>query len=160
MKRRNTKESQVVNLAFNRMNRPLSTDEIKRYAPSVFAEAPSQDVSSNYYFVSTKTVIDQITSQGFTVTAASQSRSTAEGKDFVKHMLRFRRTADLDKQLTAKEDSVTELVLVNSHNGTTAFQIKQSLNHYPVLDESDCSEREYESYQEYAEQAKETEVNQ
>ena len=49
-----------------------------------------------------------------------------------------------------------ETITVNPKNIkllTKAFEIKQALENYPVLDDSDYSEREHESHAEYAEQS-------
>lgn len=110
------------------LNRALNVQEIQRLAPSVFAEAPSDKMSEKYMFIPTIDVVKQIESQGFSVVSALQSRSkTPEGKDFAKHMLRFRKTEHLEKQLLNVGDSVTELVLTNSHDGASAFNLALGL---------------------------------
>lgn len=109
----------------NSGNQALTHDEIKHFAPSVFAtQANEKTTSEKYLFVPTVQVVEQIEAQGYSVTKAMQSRAkTAGGRDYVKHMLRFRKTESLEKGLLNAKDSSTELILVNSHNGSSAFQL-------------------------------------
>ena len=108
----------------NSGNQVLTRDELKHFAPSVFATEPSSKTSDKYLFVPTVQVIEQIESQGYSVVKAMQSRAkSAEGRDFVKHLLRFRKTESLENRLLNAKDSSTELILVNSHNGSSAFQL-------------------------------------
>ena len=79
-------------------------------------------------FIPTIDVVQQIEKQGFSVVSALQSRSkTPEGKFFARHMLRFRKTEHLEKQLLNVGDSVTELILTNSHDGASAFNLALGL---------------------------------
>lgn len=117
----------MFNCQFNQV-RVLDNDSLNRLAPSIFAEIPASNTSEKYFFIPTITVIDQIRQHGLVPVAASQSRSKTDGgQDFVKHMIRFRRVEDMDKQLLNLGDAATELVLVNSHNGTTSFQLNLGL---------------------------------
>jgi hypothetical protein len=53
---------------------------------------------------------------------AQQSRSRIEGKgDFTKHLIRFRHDSLLDSPRVGEE--IPELVLVNSHDGTSSYQL-------------------------------------
>lgn len=118
---------QFHNRSFNNVSE-LSRDTLAKFAPSVFAEAPADHTSDKYLFVPTISVVEQIEKEGWAVVNASQSRSrTEEGKDTVRHMLRFRRRDALDRRLFNVGDSVTELVLVNAHNGLAAFNLSLGL---------------------------------
>jgi len=108
-----------------RSNNPMSNDEIQRYAPSAFAGQPYSKQSDRYTFVPTSDVIDGMRSAGFQPVMAGQSRSRIEGKAmFTKHMIRFR---SQDQTLTAVGDSVLETVLVNSHDGTSAYRLSMGV---------------------------------
>lgn len=98
---------------------PLSDDQIKRFAPSVFAETPWQSMTSKYLFIPTVEIVQAMRKEGFEVVQALQGNSRIEGKaDFTKHMLRFALP-----QAQQVNGSVPELVLINSHDGTTSYRL-------------------------------------
>lgn len=106
----------------------LDAAEVMHRAPSVFADAPANDLSSKYLFVPTKDIVKQLAGEGFRITQATQSRAkTPDGKVFAKHMLRFRHESKINKKLLDLGDSVSEIILVNSHNGLSAFQFSLGL---------------------------------
>lgn len=100
----------------------LTDDQIRRSAPSVFASSPWHDRSERYRFVPTIEVVDLLRGEGFQPVQASQSRSRIEGKgEFTRHMLRFRHRDHLGPAVVGEQ--VSEVVLVNSHDGTSAYQL-------------------------------------
>lgn len=99
---------------------PLSIEQIKAAAPSVFATQPWGGVSSNYKFIPTITVVEGLLKEGFQVYSAKQSRTRIEGKsDFTKHMIRLRRA----EQSLVVGDTFPEVILVNSHDRTSAYNV-------------------------------------
>src|SRR5262249_45745551 len=67
--------------------------------------------------------------QGFLPVRAQQSRTRIAGKgDFTKHLLRFRHASMAD---SAVQSTVPEIVLINSHDGTSAYKLSPGL--YRVL---------------------------
>lgn len=103
------------------LNSHLSNEQIQRYAPAAFAGQPYERQSSRYAFVPTSAVIDGMRANNFFPVKASQSRTRIEGKEFfTKHMIRFRAG---DAQISAVGDSVLEMVLVNSHDGSSAYEL-------------------------------------
>ncbi len=105
----------------NRTNEPLSNEQIQKIAPSVFAGQPHLSRSDRYAFVPTVEVIDGMRDAGFFPVSVSQSLSRIAGKElFTKHSLRFR---SQDQQLTQVGDTAVEAVLVNSHDGTSCYEI-------------------------------------
>lgn len=97
----------------------LTTDQLRRTAPSIFAAAPYHAMSSKYRMMPTIEVVDMFRDKGFVPVMANQSRSTIPGKgDFTRHLLRFRH-AD---QLASSDAEIPELVLMNSHDGTSAYR--------------------------------------
>lgn len=100
----------------------IDRNTIRRIAPSVFATQPWDGVSHNYQFVPTADVIDMMEDEGFHVTKAMQSRSRIPGKsDFTKHMVRLRHKDHVGNLNV--NDEVPEIVLVNSHDRTSAYKI-------------------------------------
>lgn len=106
----------------NRVQSPLTLDQIARYAPSALATRPHESRSARYTYIPTVDVIQGMMRAGFQPFSASQSRSRIEGKsEFTKHMIRFRHP-DL-KMVQAVGDIVPEVILVNSHDGTSAYKL-------------------------------------
>lgn len=105
----------------NRQTTPLTLDMVKAYAPSAFAAHPHESRSERYTYIPTVNVIEGMMKAGFQPFSASQSRSRIEGKaEFTKHMIRFRH---MDLMTVNVGDVVPEVVLVNSHDGTSAYKL-------------------------------------
>jgi hypothetical protein len=103
----------------------LDNDRLMRIAPSIFAQHASEKTSSRYAFIPTIEVVEAMRKEGFYPVNAMQSRSrTPEGKSFAKHLIRFRQ--DSDKQIKVG-DSLAEIVVTNSHNGASAYNIMMGL---------------------------------
>lgn len=102
-------------------NRPLSNEEINAIAPSAFATEPWYAQSSRYAFVPTSRVIDGMREAGFLPYNVLQSRTRIAGKQFfTKHVIRFR---PQNVSLAQVGDTTVESVLVNSHDGTSAYEL-------------------------------------
>jgi hypothetical protein len=96
-------------------------DEIAQRAPSALATRPYDAMSAKYTYVPTLGVIEAMIKAGFQPFSASQSRTRIAGKgDFTKHMIRFRHQ-DVSQAL-AVGDVIPEVVLINSHDGTSAYR--------------------------------------
>lgn len=110
-------------------NSPLSTDQLLKAAPSIFAESPSTKTSNKYLFIPTSNFVEVLANQGYMPTKASQSRSNSnalDGRIYAKHMIRFRHESNFD--LCQKVgDTVPELILINSHDGASSFQLSSGL---------------------------------
>ena len=102
---------------------PLSNEQIATLAPSAFATEAHESRSSRYVYIPTSTVIDGLRGQGFLPVAAKQGGSRIAGKaEFTKHMLRFRYQGQVP-ELRSVGETFPEIVLVNSHDGTSAYHI-------------------------------------
>ena len=98
----------------------LSRDNLARTVPSVFAAQPWERMSPRYKMLPTIEVIDILGGQGFFPVSAQQGKTRIPGKgDFTKHLLKFRRREYLDADEYAE---VPELVLLNSHDGTSSYK--------------------------------------
>ncbi len=111
-------------IRFNGRNRnglALSNEEIQKLAPSAFAGQAHESRSDRYTFIPTAEVIDGLRNEGFVPTMAMQSRGRVAGREFfTKHLIRFQNT---DLQLATVGDSTPEIVLINSHDGTSAYKV-------------------------------------
>jgi hypothetical protein len=100
----------------------MSNQQIAQYAPSVLAEAPHESRGPRYAFIPTIQVLDAMRKEGFQPFEVRQTRVRDEGKrEFTKHMVRLRHPTAIASGVADQE--VPEIVLINSHDGTSAYQI-------------------------------------
>ncbi len=99
----------------------LNDQDIRKTAPSIFASQPWAETSQNYRFLPTISVVNALRDSGFNVVKATQSRCRIEGKgEFTKHMIRLRHSTYMNPLNIG--DEVPEIVLVNSHDRSSAFK--------------------------------------
>jgi len=97
---------------------PLSADQIRRVAPSIFADAPHESRSERYSYIPTAAVLTELRKEGFQPFMVTQTRVRNEShREYTKHMIRLRHAS----QITGSE--ANEIVLLNSHNGTSSYQM-------------------------------------
>jgi hypothetical protein len=117
--------SQVLERRTAMMNQqmiPLSDQDLKRQCPSIFAEAPRNDVSSRYGFVSSAKVLTALRENGFVPThARDYNKRDPSNRGFAKHLVRFRQESASLKKLV-KGDVVPQIIMVNSHDRSSLFQ--------------------------------------
>jgi hypothetical protein len=102
----------------------LANEQIRAVAPSVFAASPLPGVSSRYAFVPTAQIVSRLRESGWSpVQAHEQVVRLDDRRGFQKHLLRFQRR---DVQPVAGEYS-PELVLINSHDRSSAYQMHAGL---------------------------------
>ncbi len=103
----------------------LTPDQLRRLAPSIFAESPWERMSHRYRMVPTIEVVGMVADRGFWPVRAQRSRSRIEGKgDFTRHLMRFRHDQYMGAAAGAE---LPELVLTNSHDGTSAYQFMSGI---------------------------------
>jgi len=111
----------TIGAQIRRAQQPLTMDQIRRAAPSAFAEEAHDSRSARYAYIATQQIIAGLMREGFEVYAATQSRARSEDRrEHTKHMLRLRHRS---MQLQAVGDSAPEIVLVNSHDGSSSYQM-------------------------------------
>lgn len=104
-----------------RSKSPLTDEQIRNVAPSVFADAAHSSRSARYSTIPTSEVLSSLRREGFQPFAVTQGGSRDEAKrGFTKHMLRLRHESTMAAQVG---DSFQEIVLVNSHDGTSSYQL-------------------------------------
>lgn len=103
----------------------LSDDHIRRIAPSVFAEEAHESRSERYAYIPTSNVLQGLRAEGFEVFAAQQARTRlADRREHTKHLLRLRHRSNAELAMRPSVgDSVPEIVLINSHDGSSAYQM-------------------------------------
>lgn len=100
---------------------PLTNDQIARVAPSVFATAPHESRSDRYALVPTYEILQGLRGEGFQPFEARQSHTRVPGKAaFTRHLLRLRHASQVQ---SAVNETVPEIVLLNSHDGSSSYQL-------------------------------------
>lgn len=122
----NALAARMGNAVSYRANSPLSDDQIARIAPSVFAADKHVSRSERYAYIPTIDVLNGLRKEGFEPYSVAQGRSRIEGKaEFTKHMLRLRHAeqSHLGHKGGAVGEEFNEIVLINSHDGTSSYQM-------------------------------------
>ncbi len=102
-----------------RSETPLAEDQMRRAAPSIFAEGKHGSRSERYTYIPTIDVLRGLRKEGFEPFMVAQSKSRIEGKtEFTKHMIRMRHAG----QVTARPEA-NEIILINSHDGASSYQM-------------------------------------
>lgn len=98
----------------------LTDDQIMRTAPSVFAQGAHESRSARYAYIPTSDVLAGLRKEGFQPFAVAQATARREGHaGHTKHMIRLRHVESLARTVP----DVNEIILVNSHNGTSSYQM-------------------------------------
>ena len=101
---------------------PLTLDQLARYTPSVLADEAHHSCSDEYSFIPTIQIVRDLFDHGFAPYSAAQSNTRiADKRAYTKHVLRFRH-ADF-KAPSMVGDVFPEVVLTNSHDGASSFQL-------------------------------------
>ena len=102
----------------NAFTRSLSLEQIRNRAPAVFATSAHVRLSTRYTMIRTEQVLQGLMQVGFMPIDARQtlSRSNLHGR----HVIRLRR----NYEAVQLRDVIPEIVFLNSHDGTSAYQLR------------------------------------
>lgn len=118
-----------------RSSEPLSDDQLRRVAPSIFAEAAHASRSERYTYIPTSTVLDGLRKEGFQPFMVAQTRVRDDSKrEHTKHMLRLRHASQIN------DAEANEVILLNSHDGTSSYQMLSGLFRYACSNGLVCGE--------------------
>jgi len=107
---------------------PLSMDEIRAVAPSVFAPGAHESRSARFAYIPTSEIITGLMNEGFDVVSARQGRCRSEDRrDFMKHELRLRPRGLQIRPDTRVGDTFPEVILWNANDGTSAYKLVRGL---------------------------------
>jgi hypothetical protein len=110
-----------------RSETPLTENEMRKLAPSIFAPHEHESCSAKFRFYSTWDAVMALQDRGFMPVSARQGRSRIEGKEFfTKHLIRFRREDMLTVKADKKETEggfVPEVLLMNAHDRTSSWRV-------------------------------------
>ena len=116
-------------------NTPLSDDQIRSVAPSIFAEAPHDSRSERYSYIPTSAVLEKLRGNGFQPFMVGQTRVRSEDRrEFTKHMLRLRHASQ-----TADKEAY-EVILLNSHDGTSSYQMLAGMFRFVCMNGMVCGD--------------------
>jgi len=106
-----------------RSDRPLSEDQMRAAAPSIFAAGKHASRSERYTYIPTIDVLRSLRKEGFEPFMVAQGASRDEGKaEFTKHMIRMRHAGQVQTRSEANE-----IILINSHDGASSYQMLAGL---------------------------------
>jgi len=95
----------------------LPLEAVRQRAPAVFATSADEALSSKYTFIPTIRVLSGLMQSGFVPVDARQTRTRSASALHARHIIRFRRRLET----VALNDSVPEVILVNSHDGSSTY---------------------------------------
>jgi len=106
-----------------RGEQPLSEDQMRTAAPSIFADGKHASRSERYTYIPTIEVLRGLRKEGFEPFMVAQGGSRVEGKaEFTKHMIRMRHHRDRSGQVQTRPEA-NEIILINSHDGASSYQM-------------------------------------
>lgn len=124
------------NARFLRSDNPLSDDQIRSVAPSIFAEGAHESRSQRYTYIPTIDVLAALRKEGFEPFFVTQAQARDEGKRaHTKHMLRLRHAGDV-----LGKSEANEIILLNSHDGTSAYQMLAGMFRFVCTNGLVCGE--------------------
>lgn len=101
-------------------DRGLTLETVRQRAPAVFASSHHDALSPRYAFIPTEKVLTGLMNVGFVPVDARQNQTRRASPLHACHLIRLRRRFET-VQLT---DSVIELVLLNSHDGSSRYEFR------------------------------------
>jgi hypothetical protein len=107
----------------NVFNRGLSLEAVRTRAPAVFAPSADERLSAKYTFVPSERVLTGLMSAGFLPVDARQASARRGSPLHARHVVRLRPRFDT----VQLKDSIAEVVFLNSHDGTSAYQLRMGL---------------------------------
>ncbi|HEY4367114.1 MAG TPA: DUF932 domain-containing protein [Steroidobacteraceae bacterium] len=107
----------------NLFSASLSLDAVHERAAAVLAPLAHERMSAKYTFIPTQRVLSGLMQAGFTPVDARQTRARRANPLHAWHVVRLRRRLE-SVQL---KDAVPEIVFLNSHDGTSAYQLRMGI---------------------------------
>jgi hypothetical protein len=102
----------------------ISDAELRSLAPSVFAAQAMPGTSARYTFLPTDQIVTAMRQEGWKPTEAREMRPRMEARrGFQRHMIRFQRR----DEIAEKGEYTPEVVLINSHDRSSGYQIHAGL---------------------------------
>jgi len=103
--------------------RSISFSDLQSRAPAAFAQHAASVTGPAYSFISTAELVRALLDAGFVLSAARQSGVRRRDPQFARHIVRLRQA----RESLTLVDAVPEIVLVNSHDGTSSYTLHAGL---------------------------------
>ncbi len=101
-----------------RASEPLTEAELRRWAPSIYADDAHHSRSERYVQIPTCQLLTGLAKEGFEPFYTAQAGVRDVGRmGFAKHLIRFRHRSQI------ADESVNEIVLINSHDGSSSYRM-------------------------------------
>ena len=102
-----------------RAESPLTEDQMRCTAPSIFAPGKHESRSERYVYIPTVETLRGLRREGFEPFMVAQGASRIEGKAaYTKHLIRLRHAGQVQTKAEANE-----IILINSHDGASSYQM-------------------------------------
>jgi hypothetical protein len=102
----------------------LSLEQLQQQAPAAFATEPDRSrTGPGYAFISTRQLVEGLMQAGFEPTTARQTHARGERAGYARHLIRLRHV----RESVTLVDAIPEIVLINSHDGTSSYQLRAGL---------------------------------
>src|SRR5438552_621078 len=109
---------------YSKVRREITDEQLRIVAPSVFAGHAMPGVINRYSFLPTAQIVGSMREADWAPVHAEEQRVRAQGRiGFQKHVVRFQRRG----QVAVKGEYAVEVVLTNSHDGRSAYQLHAGL---------------------------------
>lgn len=114
---------------------PIDDYAIKQVAPSIFAEEPHSSRSDRYSYIPTISVLRRLRQEGFEPFMVAQTKTRTEDRmEHTKHMLRLRHSDSIANA------HALEIILLNSHDGTSSYQLMGGVFRFVCMNGMVCGE--------------------
>lgn len=125
------------------MLKALTIEEMAVKVPALTAQAPADKMSNRYSFLPTSRVVEDIAKLGWSPVAISGVRTHNPSS---RHLVRFQPNNELGVALE-RQNSIPELILINSHNGTSAFKVMAGIFRFACANGLIIAEKTFASIQ-------------
>ena len=120
-----------------RSDTPLTEDQMREVAPSIFAPGKHVSRSERYTYIPTIDVLRSLRKEGFQPFMVAQGASRIEGKaEFTKHLIRMRFVGSqqsADGLTERPQPEAHEVILINSHDGASSYRLLSGILRFVCL---------------------------
>jgi len=117
----------------------LDSEALRGRAPAVYADAAHESTSPAYTFLSTQKVLEALSRAGFLPVEASQTATRVRSPLHARHLVRLRRRYET----VEIADSIPELILTNSHDGSAAYHLRIGIHRVVCRNGMVCSDGKF-----------------
>ena len=122
-----------------RSNEPLSEEAMRRTAPSIFADGAHESRSERYAYIPTIDLVRGLGKEGFRPFMVAQTRvRDADQREHAKHIIRLRHANHMTS------GTANEVILLNSHNGTSSYQMLSGVFRFVCANGLICGDRHHD----------------